>query len=49
MVFTRNFVSIRVTPTQVPILGLRFALLGAYRLKKGQNARSYYTTSVREY
>jgi len=31
------------------IVGLRFALRGAYRLKKGQYARSYYTTSVREY
>jgi hypothetical protein len=35
--------------TRAAILGLRFALWGVYRLKKGQNARSYYTTPVREY
>jgi hypothetical protein len=33
----------------VPVSGLIFASGWSYRLKKGQNARSDYTTSVREY
>jgi hypothetical protein len=49
MVFTRNFVSIRVAPTDVPTLGLRFAHLDAYRQKQDRNAYSYYTSPVWEY
>lgn len=44
-----NLVFIRVAPTEVASLGLRFAVLGAYRHKQDRNARSYYKSPVWEY